>query len=81
MELHGFKVDDTVCTGTVFCCVSDESVFGNLKLHFVVENFTYCLKLAIFGLFGLLKTSIVCNKTWKCTKSHKLAVFLVCIMI
>ena len=60
---YGVPVDDTTGTGTVFCCRSDENIFKNLRFHFWSKMAHFRTKIAIFGLFSLLKASGTIKKT------------------
>ena len=56
-EFLSSKMDDTMGTGTVFRCRSDTNIFENLCFHFWSKMAHFRSKIAIFGLFSLLKTT------------------------
>ena len=57
------EVDDPSSSGTVCPCRSDTNIFKNLGFHFWSKMAHFRSKIAIFGLFSLLKTSDTIKKT------------------
>ena len=70
------EVDDTTGTSTVCRCRSDANIFENLGFHFWSKMAHFRSKIAIFGLFSLLKTSDTIKNTQKWMILRVLAQFV-----